>query len=115
MDLFNVKSRIGDRALPRALLVPSRVQPFRASSSSRSASAKAAQDVFREGAENCARGGRAPRSISELFAAAFILKVHADVPLVIFQPNDLLLAARPANPQRNWRFCATEHLGGAVL
>ena len=44
-----------------------------------------------------------------------IFKIHAQVKDVMFELNSLLSSPRPANPQSNRRFRATEHLGGAVL
>ena len=62
---FSPNSEVGEHARPRAwLAAPSR--PASATRTGARASGKfQARGVFREGAENCARGGRAPHFSSE--------------------------------------------------
>src|SRR6266567_2845895 len=46
---------------PRALLDAPRIQPFGVRNLPACSQLSSASEVFREGAENCARGGRAPQ------------------------------------------------------
>jgi hypothetical protein len=62
---FSPNTEAGEHARPRALPDAPRGQPLCARQLSKPPEHLRAPDVFREGAENCARGGRAPVLISE--------------------------------------------------